>query len=291
MIKNNKPFFSVVTISFNQEKYIKDCIESVLAQSYDDFEYIIQDPGSKDNSRDIIRSFNSDKLRFYFEKDDSPAQGLNKGFSKASGKFFLFLNSDDVLLKDGLKILNEIILQNPSFDIYSGGAQIINEKGLKLRETFSDNFNLHMAAYGHSILVQPSTTFRASLFKSVGGFNERNLCCWDGELFIDFALNNANFYTTKNIISKFRITSDSITGSGKFTKLIKEYHKKMFRKILKKEVNIFYFINSFIFKFIRKFLNFDDTLNRIFFGKIYMRKSSFLKFIRKFIKTLLVFYF
>ena len=95
----------------------------------------------------------------------------------------MFLNSDDVLLKDGLKILHEIILDNP-LDIYSGGAEIINEKGLKLRENFSDNFNLNMAVYGHSNLVQPSTT-GASLFKSVGGFNERNLCCWDGELFGD----------------------------------------------------------------------------------------------------------
>ena len=51
MCKDRKPFFSIVTISFNQEKYIDKCIKSVLNQSFKDFEYIIQDPGSNDKSR------------------------------------------------------------------------------------------------------------------------------------------------------------------------------------------------------------------------------------------------
>jgi len=272
---NHSPFFSIVTISFNQGDYLKECIESVLSQNFDDFEYIIQDPGSQDNSRKIIKSFKSNKLRYYFEEDNSPSEGLNKGFSKALGRYYLFLNSDDVLCKNALKNLNKIILENPNFGVYSGAAEIINKEGFKLRETFSDNFNLNMAAYGHSILIQPSTAFKSSLYKSVNGFNEKNFCSWDGELFIDFALNSAKFYVFKTLISKYRITNESITGSGKFTDMIKKHHKKMFRKIYKKDITFFYPLISFFYRIKRKFLNFDDTINRIFYGKIYNRNLKY----------------
>ena len=110
MINKRKPFFSIVTISFNQEIYLKNCIESILNQSFKDFEYIIQDPGSTDNSRSIINSYRHDsRIRIYFEEDNSPSDGLNKGFAKASGKFYLFLNSDDVLMQNTLEVLYEII--------------------------------------------------------------------------------------------------------------------------------------------------------------------------------------
>lgn len=273
MTINNQPFFSIVTISFNQANYLNECIESVINQNFDDFEYIIQDPGSQDNSREIIKSYKSNKLSYFFEKDQSPPNGLNKGFSKASGKYYLFLNSDDILCENALSTFYKIINDNPDFDVYSGAAKIIDEKGQKLRETFSDKFDINMAAYGgNNILVQPSTTFKASLFKSVNGFNENNLCSWDGELFIDFGMKNAKFYKTKKIISKYRITKDSITGSGRLSDLIQEYHRNMFRKVYKKEINIYYYFISFFYRCKRKILNLDDTINRILYGKIYKRK-------------------
>ncbi len=272
MQKSESPFFSIVTISYNQQEYLKDCIDSILNQSFEDYEYIIQDPGSIDNSRDIIKSYKSHKLSYYFEKDDSPAQGLNKGFSKATGKYYLFLNSDDVLLEDTLSILHQTILNYPSYDVYSGGSEIINAKGEKLRETFSDNYNIHMAAYGHSIILQPSTTFKSSLFKSVGGFNENNICNWDGELFFDFALKSAKFFKIKKMLSQYRITNLTVTGSGKYKDLISENNKKFYKKLYHKEINISYYLVSFFYRIKRKILNLDDTFNRIIYGKISNRK-------------------
>ena len=272
MSKGKSPFFSIVTISFNQQDYIKDCINSVLTQSFEDYEYIIQDPGSIDNSREIIKSYKSNKLKYYFEKDNSPPHGLNKGFSKASGKYYLFLNSDDVLLKDALSIFHQTILKYPNYDVYSGGSEIINAKGKKLRETFSDNYNINMAVYGHSIIIQPSTTFKSSLFKSVGGFNEKNICNWDGELFFDFALKSAKFFKVNTMLSQYRITNENITGSGKYKDLASENIKNLYKKLYLKDINISYYIVSFFYRIKRKILNLDDTINRIIYGKISNRK-------------------
>ena len=272
MNKRKSPFFSIVTISFNQEDYIKDCIDSVLIQSFEDYEYIIQDPGSTDNSREIIKGYKSPKLRYFFEKDNSPAQGLNKGFSKATGKYYLFLNSDDVLLKDTLSIFYQTILKYPLYDVYSGGSEIINAKGEKLRETFSDKYDINMAVYGHSIIIQPSTTFKSSLFKSVGGFNEKNICNWDTELFFDFAMKSAKFFKIKNMLSQYRITNESLTGSGKYKDLYLENNKKMYKKLYLKDINISYYLLSIFYRIKRKILNLDDTINRILYGKISKRK-------------------
>ena len=269
MCKNRKPFFSIVTISFNQEKFINECINSVLNQSFEDFEYIIQDPGSNDKSREIISLYKNDpRLRICFEKDCSPSDGLNKGFSKANGHYFLFINSDDELCDNGLQNIYDEITKNPGFDVYSGSARIIDKKGKFLRLTFSDKMNIRRAIHGQCILVQPSTVFKSSLFNTIGGFNKNNLVNWDGELFIDFAISSAKFKVFKKAISNFRITSESITGSGKFKRKIYIEQKKIYKKVYKKKPSKFFNLFTLIYRFERKVLNIEDTFQRIIGGKI-----------------------
>ena len=269
MINKRKPFFSIVTISFNQEIYLKNCIESILNQSFKDFEYIIQDPGSTDNSRSIINSYRHDsRIRIYFEEDNSPSDGLNKGFAKAKGDFYLFLNSDDELCLDALKNFKNQIINYPNYDVYSGAAMIIDSKGKSLRLAYSDNMNLTRAAYSHCILMQQSTVFKSSIYKKVGGFNKNNLISWDGELFLDFALASAKFNSFKTVIGKYRITNNSITGSGLSIKKFKKEQKKLYIKAFKKKPPIYFCFISFFYKWQRKFLNFEDTLQRLFYGKI-----------------------
>ena len=120
MKPNLKTFFSIVTISYNQATFLDSCIKSVLSQSFKNFEYIIQDPGSNDGSRKILNSYkNTDsRLKVFFEDDYSPGDGLNKGFSKASGKYFLFLNSDDELCLDALKEMHFLIKANCPFSFF-----------------------------------------------------------------------------------------------------------------------------------------------------------------------------
>jgi glycosyltransferase involved in cell wall biosynthesis len=79
------PKISIVTISYNQAGFIAECIESVLAQDYHNFEYIIVDPGSTDGSREIIARYSDRISLIVLDPDNGPADGLNKGFSLAFG--------------------------------------------------------------------------------------------------------------------------------------------------------------------------------------------------------------
>ena len=105
---------SIVTISYNQEKYLRECIESILNQKDCELEYIVVDPGSTDGSRELIESY-GDRILHVFERDNGPADGLNKGFAKATGDIYGFINSDDYLLPQALHHISQFFLQNSQF--------------------------------------------------------------------------------------------------------------------------------------------------------------------------------
>ena len=86
-------FLSIVTISYNQAPYLRQCVESVISQKSDDIEYIVVDPGSTDGSREILQSYGDAIDHLILQTDKGPADGLNKGFAKAKGKIGYFVNS------------------------------------------------------------------------------------------------------------------------------------------------------------------------------------------------------
>ena len=220
---NNKHLkVTIVTISFNQEEFLERAILSVVQQNYDNIEYIVVDPGSSDGSRDIIERYRSKISKVIFEPDQGPADGLNRGFSFATGDIYGFLNSDDIILPDTISRVVKFFRENSDIDVVSGHSIIIDRYDNKIRNGYSEKFSLLKYAYGSVIHMQASTFFRARLFKSTGGFNSLNRVAWDGELLIDMGINGAKFATVNEFWSKFRLHSNSITSSKKLEDLSKQ---------------------------------------------------------------------
>lgn len=107
-----QPRVSIVTISFNQAQFVERAILSVLEQDYPHIEYIVVDPGSTDGSREIIDKYRDRIARIIFESDDGPADDLNKGFAKASGEIYGFLNSENRSNWDGELFIDMAICGN-----------------------------------------------------------------------------------------------------------------------------------------------------------------------------------
>jgi len=209
------PRISVVTISYNQGRFLEEAILSVIQQQYPNLEYIVIDGASSDNSVEILKKY-SDQLTYWHSQPDSgPAAALNQGFKHASGEILAFLNADDLFLPGTLKRVASLFAANQSADVIYGDGYLTDSNGKLRKPTFSDPWNLQRLAYGSCTIVQPATFFRRDVFQKTGGFNESHKASWDASLWVDLAHAGARFHYEREFLAVFRLHGHSITGSGR----------------------------------------------------------------------------
>lgn len=259
---------SIVTISFNQAQFLKECMDSVLTQNYPDIEYIVVDPGSTDGSREIIDSYGERVIRIY-EKDSGPADGLNKGFARATGDIYCYLNSDDTFLPGAFVLIENYFKMHKNINVICGHAHVIDSDSVTKRDVFSDRFNLKDAAYGASLVIQPSTFFRSDIFKRIGGFNINNRSNWDGELVIDMALVGARIQVINEFLSCYRVHGESITGTGRLAAAHTAHGRNMFEKIMGRPFSRTDIFCQYLFRFKKHLLNPKATIERIKRGPVF----------------------
>ena len=209
------PIISIVTISFNQAKYLAAAIESVLGQDYPALDYIVVDPGSTDGSRDIIEANRNRLATVLLDPDKGPADGLNKGFAAGRGTIFGYINADDLLLPGALAKVARSFAERPAADVVCGNGVMIDAAGHTIRPIATSRFNLTAFGHGAMTFVQQGNFFRREAFAAAGGFNPDNRTCWDAELLIDMALAGARVINVPDRLGAFRLYGDTITGSGR----------------------------------------------------------------------------
>src|SRR5215212_7784658 len=107
------PRISIVTPSFNQGRFLRETMQSVLGQGYPNLEYVVIDGGSTDESVDIIRGHEQQLAAWVSEKDAGQYDAINKGFARTSGEVMAWLNSDDKYTPWALPVVGEIFAQLP----------------------------------------------------------------------------------------------------------------------------------------------------------------------------------
>ncbi len=214
------PMISIVTISFNQARFLPAAIDSIVGQDYPGLDYIVVDPGSTDGSRDIIAGYGDRIATVLLDPDNGPADGLNKGFAAARGDIFGYINADDLLLPGALARV-AAAFADPAVDVVLGNGVIIDDHDRQLRHAQSSRFS--RAAYGHGAMtfIQQGCFFRAAAFARAGGFNAANRTCWDAELLIDMALAGARIVNIPDRLGAFRLYGDTITGSGRLAEAMR----------------------------------------------------------------------
>ena len=224
----------IVTISFNQAKYLAEAIESVRIASPARLRYVIVDPGSTDGSRQIIERYRDRFSRVILEPDRGPADGLNKGFAGFRDDDILgYLNSDDRFTPGALDYVLGYFECHPEMDVLCGAVRIIDGRGRpSSRWRTPDRIDLRRYAYEVCFFWQQATFFRCRAFKKSGGFNLNNRTAWDGELVVDMALAGCRFGYANKLLGDFRIYGDSITGSGRLSAALRRDREHMRDKIL-----------------------------------------------------------
>ena len=266
--------FSIVTISFNQAEFLERTIQSVLSQTGVDIEYIVVDPGSTDRSRDIIERYRDRIAQIIYEKDQGPADGLNRGFANASGDIFCYLNSDDTFELDALKRADEYLGVHPEFDVVCGNAWAIDGEDNRLRRVWSEPYNPLFVAYGAAVQIQPSTFIRRDAFRKAGGFNIDNRSNWDGELLVDLYKCGAQIGVFDEFLSCYRLHETSITNTSKLDALIAQWQQRCFEKIMNRPKRRYDQLVAVVLRLCKHVMNPPALIERLCRGPMRKRGSG-----------------
>lgn len=166
------PLISILIAVYNTEKYLQECLESILAQTYTNWELIVLNDGSTDNSDAIIRAFipkiptNNEVKYLTFEHKGLP-YCLNRGIEIAKGKYIARMDGDDIMLEKRLEIQTEFMENNPDIGVLGSHAIEIDENGEEfslIRDPVEDSEIKHDLNYRCPIL-HPTVMMRKELLK------------------------------------------------------------------------------------------------------------------------------
>jgi glycosyltransferase involved in cell wall biosynthesis len=164
-LRNESPLVSVVITVFNGEKYLREAIESVLAQTYNPYEIILIDDGSTDNSGEIAKSFASE-LRYFYQENRGQGTALNRGIELSGGRFFSFLDADDIWKKDKLMHQMAAFADNPEADMVFGYVEQFYSS--ELDENYKKSIRIPAKVmrgfFKGSMLIKRDSFFRVGKF-------------------------------------------------------------------------------------------------------------------------------
>ena len=175
---------SIVTPSYNQGQFIEQTIQSVLNQDYKNYEHIIIDGGSTDNTIDILKKYNH--LQWISEKDSGQSNAINKGFSMAKGEIFAWLNSDDFYEENIFQSIADYFMGHKTCNFLYGDITYVDRNGKKAFEIKGEEITFESLLKNPDLIRQPSFFWKKKNFVENGGLDESLDLVMDYDLFLKF---------------------------------------------------------------------------------------------------------
>lgn len=179
---------SIITVCYNSEKTIKDTIESVLKQTYKDFEYLIIDGKSNDNTINIINKYNDQRIKLISEKDNGIYDAMNKGIKLSSGDIIATLNSDDVLANENIF---KTVIDNfdENVDIIYANIKYYNNDFTKVIRDFKSGQKQN----DYFCPAHPSMYIKKEVFNKIGTYNLNYKIAADFDFMVRCNINNIKY--------------------------------------------------------------------------------------------------
>lgn len=177
------PAISVVTPSFNQQRYLEKTLLSVLNQSYPAAEYFVMDGGSSDGSLEIIEKYQDRITGWVSAADSGQADAINQGFARCTGEVFAWINSDDFYLRGAFQKAAEFFRDQPEVDLVYGDVISVDESEKVINVMQFSSYDRNDLLTFH-IISQPGVFFRRSAWERAGGLDLSYRLMLDHELWI-----------------------------------------------------------------------------------------------------------
>lgn len=213
------PTISIVTPSFNQGHFIRETIESVLAQRYSALEYFVQDGGSQDGTVALLKAFEAELTGWDSRKDAGQTHAINTAFGRTQGEIMGWLNSDDLLLPGALHHVADYFSRHPEVDVIYGNRVLIDENGQDIGRWLLPGHDAEALKWA-DFIPQETLFWRRSLWEKVGGtLDESFKFAMDWDLLIRFVDVGAKFAHIPRFLGAFRVhgaqkTSQAINEIG-----------------------------------------------------------------------------
>lgn len=181
------PKVSVIIPTYNRADFIEDAVESVLCQTYKDFEIIIVDDGSTDNTKDMLQKFHN-KIRYIYKSNGGVASARNAGIKHAQGIYIAFLDSDDLWLPERLQFGVQALESDKDIGLIFSDCSRVFHKEMSAKSYFDDykpyaGF-VFKQLYMQNFIPTPTVILRKKCFQQVELFNEELSSCEDYDMWL-----------------------------------------------------------------------------------------------------------
>jgi len=215
------PKISVIMSVYNGEKYLREAINSILNQTFKNFEFIIVNDGSTDSSLDIIKSYNDARIVVIDQKNTGQGIGRNIAIKHSNGEYIAILDADDISMPDRLQLQYDFLEKHPECVAVGSNAEIIDKDS---NYVYTSNQALSWEEIKNNLPSMPfihsSTMYRKTAFDKVGGYPDMR-SAEDAFLFNKFA-KIGELRNLPDVLIKYRICPTAVTtkSSGKDSKII-----------------------------------------------------------------------
>lgn len=222
------PLVSVIMTAFNAMDTIGDSIESVLTQSFSDFELIIVNDGSTDKTLEIITEFNDARLKIINQKNQGPAIARNCAISKSTGKYIAILDADDLALPQRLGKQVEFLNKHTDYVLIGSNALVIDKNNEHIYTSVLPlTWEEIKAKFPYSSFYHSSVMYTADAYKSCGGYHsEDRLYIFEDSWLWNKMKEFGKMANISDPLIKYRLLPGSASASGKEAKLINKIFKE-----------------------------------------------------------------
>ncbi|MDA7612473.1 glycosyltransferase [bacterium] len=251
------PKISVILAVYNAEKFIKQAIDSLLNQTFSDFEVIIVNDGSTDGSIEIIKSFKDVRILVIDQENKGLPASLNRAAEQAKGMYLARMDADDICLPDRFSRQVAFLEDNEEVMVVGSAVEYLDAQGRSVARSFPaihTRFLMKQLIRGRCLLAHPTVMIRSNAFSQVGGYDESLGTLEDSVL---WARMSRFGYTAANITTpllKYRI-SDGAISSMLEDKEYQEIKRELF-------LNVDHIPFELVARFRKKHLELSQVINK-----------------------------
>jgi glycosyltransferase involved in cell wall biosynthesis len=257
------PLVSVLMPVYNASQYLMESIESVLQQSFTDFEFVIVDDGSTDDSVSVIKTYDDSRIRLIRNEHDF-ILSLNMGIKRSVGKYVARMDSDDLMLPDRLQKQVDYMEEHPDIAVCGSYAEFFGV-GTGMMRGHSRHKDLISDMLLYNPLIHPSVMMRRVIFEN-HEYKRDYPCAEDYKLWTDLAMGSLRFSNIPEILLKYRRSENQVTHTRWQEVLLST------RKIQLEYVE---YVMEQIVKIDKKYLNFMNELIQLYNNELIGNENLF----------------